>query len=66
MNLARPSAGTKIASRQARQDRKEKQGKSVFDLGGLGVFASDVMLFVMSTYASRAAIIWKELPVVAS
>jgi hypothetical protein len=46
MNPARPSAGTKSSSRQARQERKEsqEQDKNRFTLGDLCVFARDVIL----------------------
>ena len=62
---ARPSAGIKIASRQARQDRKEGLGKDVVHLAISAFFARDINLYVLRT-CSITHTIWKCLSVAAS
>jgi len=57
---ARPSAGTKITSRQARQDRKEEQDKNGSALGDLCVFARDINPLFLPAYADRLELSGKD------
>jgi len=52
MNPARPSAATKITSRQARQEREERR-EECSSLGGLCVFARDINPFVLMACSVR-------------
>jgi len=50
MNPARPSAGTKISSRQDAKSAKKIKADTHLSLGDLCVFARDIILVVIVTY----------------